>query len=169
MPVYSQLSGVRGWLAFLVISLTILGPIQGLARMNREFETAEEKFPNLHSDVSWILYKRLSWYLFAAMAAVGIAAGYRLWKAHVKESVRFAIVALWLVGPGAWVGGIAAMLVAFGINAGREALRGSAWAETAVAGFASVIVAGAWTAYLARSVRVRNTYAGLSRTAQGPS
>lgn len=149
----SQLLGVGGWLALLVLGLTILGPLMGLGRISQEFESVEKTYPHLVANAAWIQHKQLSWLVFAATAAVSISAGYRLWKIHTSKSVRFAIVALWITGP---LGNLAYLFVAaitFGTSIAAEMLP-----EIIGTFIGSCIVATIWTAYLNRSERVRNTY-----------
>lgn len=147
----SQLVGVGGWLVLLIVGLTILGPLVGFGRMIDEIEMAEKQFPSLLSNAAWHQYKQISWNVFVVTVAISISAGYRLWKIHVKESVSFAIIALWLAGP---IGNIAQIIIigiSFGLNTNTI--------NKAIPSFiASVIPAGLWTAYLLCSVRVKNTY-----------
>lgn len=146
-------SGVGGWLGLLVVGLTILGPLIGLGKMSNEFRDAVEQFPQLADNAQWQNYKQISWLIFTASSVISFSAGYRLWKIHFPESVRFAILALWLAGPLGNVLYVIAAVVIFGNNAGGDVV-------TQMIGgiLSSVITAGIWTAYLSKSQRVRNTY-----------
>lgn len=151
MTKHSQLVGVGGWLVLLIVGLTILGPLVGFGRMAEEFEMAEKQFPSLLNNPVWHQYKQLCWTIFAATVAIGVSAGYRLWKIHVKESVRFAIIALWIIGPVAHIVPIVVIGVCFRVNANTI--------DKVLPSFiVSIMSAGLWTGYLIYSVRVKNTY-----------
>ena len=148
-----NLSGIGGWLGFLIISLMVLGPLAGLGKLMNEFQDAERQFPQLITNPQWLNYKQFSWLILTIAAALSISAGYRLWKIHFSESVRFAILALWLSGPlGNFLYFTAAVIV-FGSQTMANALP-----EMLGGILGSCIAAGIWTAYLMRSIRVQNTY-----------
>ncbi|HMN14365.1 MAG TPA: DUF2569 family protein [Bellilinea sp.] len=147
------ISGIGGWLGLLVVGLTILGPLSGFGKLSNEFRDALEQFPQLAGNSQWQNYKQMSWLIFTASAAISFSAGYRLWKIHFPESVRFAILALWLAGPLGNILYMASAFFIFGDNVG-----GNVIAEMIGGTIASCVAAGIWTAYLMRSVRVRNTY-----------
>lgn len=147
------LTGIGGWLGFLIASLMIFSPLGRLGTIVRQFSRTEKQYPQLLANAQWANYKLAIWLIVSVCVAISIAAGYRLWKVHFSESVRFAIIALWISGP---LGGLLYMAteaVVFGIqdmpSTMPEKLRGMA---------VSICAAAAWTAYLLRSVRVRNTY-----------
>jgi hypothetical protein len=147
------LKGVAGWLELLIVGLIVVGPFIGFGRMTDECASTEKEFPSLVTNAAWLEYKQLSWWVFALAAALSITAGYRLWKVHIIESVRFAVVSLWLAGPGSHVLYFVAAVISLGMElalAMLSALVGST--------IASTIGAAIWTAYLVRSQRVRNTY-----------
>lgn len=144
---------MSGWLGLLVVGLTILGPLSGFGKLSNEFRDALEQFPQLAGNSQWQNYKQMSWLIFTVSAAISFSAGYRLWKIHFPESVRFAILALWLAGPLGNVFYIVIAYLIFGDNLG-----GSVFAEMIGGTIASCVAAGIWTAYLMRSDRVRNTY-----------
>ncbi|MBN9462394.1 MAG: DUF2569 family protein [Burkholderiales bacterium] len=147
------ISGVGGWLGFLIFGLTILSPLSGFGKLSSEFRDALEQFPQLAGNSQWQNYKLMSWLIFTTSAVISFSAGYRLWKAHFNESVRFAILALWLAGPLANILYMASAFLIFGDSVG-----GNATAKMIGGTIASCVAAGIWTAYLMRSVRVRNTY-----------
>ena len=158
-----QISGVGGWLSFLIASLMVLGPLLGSGRLNQEFSVAIETYPHLANDVNWANYKQISWSIFWLSSAFAFAAGYRLWKLHFPESVRFAVIALWVSGP---VSGIAYVVVGMAIYGAPSS---SGLGELVAPLVGSVLGAAVWTAYLKRSVRVRNTYnLGLPANEQQP-
>lgn len=147
------ISGVGGWLGLLVVGLTILGPLLGFSQLSNELGAAMREFPQLANNAQWQNYTQVSWLIFTASASVSFAAGYRLWKIHFPESVRFAILALWLAGPLGNVLYVTSAITIFGSKAGGDAI-----AQMVGGTISSFIVAGIWTAYLMRSVRVKNTY-----------
>ncbi len=153
MPKNQYISGIGGWLLFLIVILMVLGPATGLGRLTNEIQDVEKKFPALAVNLQWTHYKQASWLILAASAAIGFSAGYRLWKIHAAESVRFAIVALWLAGPLGNLCFLVASLLIFGLRANASVMPGMLGVI-----MASCIAAGIWTAYLMRSLRVRNTY-----------
>jgi hypothetical protein len=111
------------------------------------------QFPQLANSAKWQNYMLVSWLIVTAAVAICFVAGYRLWKIHFPETVRFAIFVLWIAGPLGNILNIISAIVIFGSNAG------SGFFTQMVAGtISSAIGAGIWTAYLMRSVRVRNTY-----------
>jgi hypothetical protein len=148
----SHISGVGGWLGLLIIGLMILGPILGFGRLYGEFRSVDDQFPQFARSPQWQDYKNLSWFIFLVCGAISFISGYRLWKNHVPQSVHFAIVALWVVGP---LGNVASMLVARGLFGHHAA---NALSEIASGLISSCLVAAIWTAYLLRSMRVRSTY-----------
>ena len=147
------LAGIGGWLGFLIVGLMILGPLVGLGRLFGEFSDAERQFPQLVVNTRWSNYKQASWLILAVSVAISFSAGYRLWKIHFSESVRFAIVALWLSGPFGNLLYLTTTVVVFGSQTMSSALP-----EMLGGIIGSCIAAGIWTAYLVRSVRVQNTY-----------
>jgi hypothetical protein len=149
-----HISGIGGWLGLLVIGLMILGPLLGASKLSHGFSDTLKQFPQLANNAPLENYKQVSWLIFAVSASVSFAAGYRLWKIHFPKSVRFAVLALWLAGP------LSNVLYAISAIAifGSSNVRGDAIVQIIMVTILSVIAAGIWTAYLMRSVRVRNTY-----------
>lgn len=148
-----ELSGVGGWLRFLIVMMTILSPLWGWGVITRDIQSTERLYPALLASSAWFQYKQLSWCVFAVTAAMYFAAGYRLWKSPVRESVRFAILVLWLASPLGNVARGIVVLVTFG-----TATAGAMLPRLVKAAVASAIGAAIWTTYLLRSSRVRNTY-----------
>ena len=147
------LAGVGGWLGFLIIGLMILWPLIYFGILSNEFHDAEKQFPQLINNAQVVKFKQVSWLIFAAQVAISFSAGYRLWKIHFSESVRFAILALWLSGPLGNFMYLIAIAFIFGLQAGTDALP-----EMLGGILGPCIHASIWTAYLMRSLRVKNTY-----------
>lgn len=154
MKANSYVSGIGGWLAFLIASLMVISPLLGFGNLYGTFSDVKTMQPILAASPEWLRYKAGTWFIFALFAAISYAAGYRLWKIRTPESVRFAVAAIWLVGPVAQIchAGWSAVALGQGIAA-----NGLASTVGEVAG--SCIIATFWTLYLLRSTRVHNTYA----------
>lgn len=148
----NKLRGVGGWLAFLIFSLMILSPLLSLGRLEIELTTAERLYPYLSRRTSWSHYKIVSWGILAVAIVVSFAAGYRLWKSHRPETIKFTIWSLWLI----WLIPLFIDLIA-GILILNASLAVTAPGYLKVI-ISSTIGAGLWTWYLKKSVRVKNTY-----------
>ena len=145
-----DLRGVGGWLAFLIVGLCVLGPVVGAYQGVQNFGTAESNPASAASLANWGAYKQAAWGLFAATSALRIASGLALLLSRHWHAVRFAFVVLWVCplisAAGDYFlashyfgqpGDITATLLQFA--------KGWFWAAV-------------WSAYLIKSVRVRNTY-----------
>ena len=144
--------GVGGWLTFLIIVLSVLNPLANIGMLAAELRRVEQETPYLLEIPVFIHYKWFSWALVLACSAIGIAAGYTLWKKHVWKSVRLAMIAIWVMGP------LATVLVALYIYMSFGSMAAEAGGEIIGSLIRSLLFAGIWTAYLLRSKRVRNTY-----------
>lgn len=148
----AYISGIGGWLWFLILQLMILGPLLGLGGLHNEFSEAIKQFPHIETNSQWQTYKQISWTIFAATAGINIAAGFRLWKIHAPESVNFAIISIWLAGPLGHICYVAAAYFILGEAASKTILL------IFISTISSCLIAGLWTIYLMRSIRVKNTY-----------
>ena len=149
----SGLRGVGGLLAFLVLSLMLIGPVSRIIGTAREFDKSKSEVSTLDEDLRWDRYEQVSWLITAICASLSFAAGYRLWKIHRRNSVHFAILALWIMMP------VASVLQSLS----ALAIYGSEQASTMLlamlkASLLSTLIAGLWTGYLMLSERVQNTY-----------
>src|SRR3989338_999487 len=149
----TNISGVGGWLALLVVGLMVIGPLLVAGRFYNEIGAIVRQYPLLEHSDKWQTYKQISLLILTTSIAINFIAGYRLWKLHFPESVWFAISALWLGGP------FAGILIAIsGIvildGAANSFEIGKIFGEL----ISSALSAGIWTIYLKRSARVRNTY-----------
>jgi hypothetical protein len=149
----AHISGIGGWLLFLIIGLMVLGPLAGFGNLSSAFSDALEQHPQLASNSQWQTYRNASWVIFFSVASVGFFAGYRLWQNHYPGSVHFAIVALWIIGPTRTVLDVASAAVIFGSLRGQDQ-----FPEIIGSIIGSCIGSAIWTAYLLRSKRVTNTY-----------
>lgn len=144
-----ELSGVEGWLLFLVVSLVVLGPLATILMTAADLNQATEIYPNAVGTALWENAKLIAWVSAAAFCIISVYAGITLAKKHVRSSVTVAIACLWTAGP---VLGIASLMA-----------MGQAGGEPNASDFGAavgrpVIWAGIWTAYLLRSKRVQHTY-----------
>ena len=150
------LSGIGGWLLFLIV-MFLLSAIGFAGTAHVLFSEAEEAYPDLVTMGNWITYKQVSWSIVACTSALLIASAYRLWKIHLRESVRFAIIVLWVAGPGFVVADSIAIVTTLGPSAldlSNPTVGGQLMGRLlGVIGTAAI-----WTAYLVRSRRIKNTY-----------
>lgn len=149
-----EIKGVGGWLMLLVIGLVALGPLRGIGETYQSFAETERLYPVLLNDGPWRTFVRLSWLTVGATCALSIYTGIRLIRGSTPADVGFAKMALWIIGP------IPAIVIRFGI---QPALFGWGTSANEVGEFAGIMIAsivwaGAWSLYLSKSVRVRNTY-----------
>lgn len=148
-----QLNGVGGWLGLLVVALGAIGPFWGGFRLFQAFEEAEFKTAQLSHYAPWTTYKVEVWAIFVFSAAFSMAAASGLYYRHRPSSVRFAILALWVIFPVQAVLNIIAIATTFPDQIATAMIQ--ATKATLVQG---IIIASIWTAYLLLSKRVKNTY-----------
>lgn len=135
------LSGVGGWLLFLIISLIFFGPLLTIALNYSELSITDENNASPLSSEEWQYFVWLSWAMVAAYCIVSAAAGLLLLKRHKPSTIPIVIAVIWIIGPILAFAGVA---VEGGLLGGEGR---------------SLILAIIWTAYLLRSKRVKNTYA----------
>jgi hypothetical protein len=145
------LRGVGGWLGYLVLLLIVISPVKMVVETGQALQQVESENPGLRSVAEWVDYTQWSWALVAAAVSLSFAAGYRLWKVHHWDSVKFAIGALWLIGAGT---SVADWLITWAILDTAVALTEMIDSDIAAALIGPML----WTAYLLRSKRVANTY-----------
>ncbi|MDO8273635.1 MAG: DUF2569 family protein [Gammaproteobacteria bacterium] len=149
----TNISGVGGWLAFLVFGLMVLGPLGGYGQAYGELNDALKQFPQLANNPQWQSYQQFTWLFVAVSTTMSFSAGYGLWKIHSPESVRFAILALWLAGPLVNLFYLISVVVIFDSYDSENEI------PRMIGGVLGTCIAAAiWSAYLMRSDRVRNTY-----------
>jgi hypothetical protein len=146
-------TGVGGWLLILVIGLVALGPLYGLSALMGAIEDAESNAPRLLTLSYWGNFKLTIWSAYCVFAAISISAGYRLWKNHEPQTVRFAIYAVWIIGP------LSELVMGLLLPVLFAPIRFADLAPEILGSvLGSAIYAGVWTAYLKRSQRVKNTF-----------
>lgn len=132
--------------------MLLFGPALGAIRIGVEFLAAEARYPVLEGSPHWEAFKAGMWCAEAVIALLSAFAGWGLLRVRRWSAVRQAIAVLWLTGPvGAFVMGYAIPLATLG-----ESSAGQPLFITSM--LASFVGAAAWTAYLLKSKRVRNTY-----------
>ena len=141
-------AGIGGWLALLIVWMVLLRPVAGVYMLN-QLQATSLANPIILENSSWLINTSTFWMVFLLVAALSIYGGLRLWRDRTAASVRTVIVILWIFSPIAAVD----LLIARAFLEGRVTL---ANATTTVV--MNLAVAAAWTIYLKRSRRVRNTY-----------
>lgn len=141
----TNLTGVKGWLLFLVTILLLIGPLRGAWGVNSELEAALLAEPALAGTDEWFEIQGTAWVAWGFGAILSVAAGLILLLARKSWAVVVAMALLWLVGP---------VLLSFTIwDSGLEFDK-----TYLIAIGKSTASALLWTLYLMISVRVKNTY-----------
>lgn len=146
-----RLRGVAGWLAFLCIIFIVLSPARTLILTWIELAKAERETPGLTDLPIWGTIKLYSLAFAVIAAALSIYTGWRLNKVHRPSSVRLAMAMLWVLGPLLVLLDTAIASAAFGVPFSMDA---EGWRDL----LRGIVGATIWTAYLALSRRVKNTY-----------
>ncbi|HET9678948.1 MAG TPA: DUF2569 family protein, partial [Gammaproteobacteria bacterium] len=120
----AYLRGVGGWLGLLIIVLCILSPLSMIGRTVGDIATVEKAMPALAHMTEWAYYKQYTYCLIALCASLSFVAGYRLWKTHYPESVRFAIATLWIVNLLNILGQYVITTIAFGEQVAEKLVPG---------------------------------------------
>jgi len=141
---------IGGGLALLIFGLMIGGPLWSILSTFNNIEEAIQKYPRLIQLPAWGTYKFTCWAIVLGAATLHISAGYRLWKIHTPASVRFALIALWVAGPGTVLLDILATSAIFKTSLDFSTLGPDF--------FRTLIYTAAWTAYLIVSKRAKNVY-----------
>lgn len=153
MSAKSHLYGVGGWLGLLVITLLIVGPLLGFIHISTEFQSALKQMPQLENNSQWKLYSQVSWIIYSISATISIIAGYRLFKIYSYKSINFAIIAVWICNPvSKFIKIMSAMIISNNYTIGTAVER------EFIQIFTSILISFAWTMYLIRSERIKNTY-----------
>lgn len=139
-------SGVGGWLAFLIFSLTVLPLTLGTGTVYGTLAELRNIIPNPESNAAFQRVQGWLWTAHGVSVAPGLVAGWLLWKRRTWQTVPTVIALLWM---GVFCGSAAAFYIVHEIAPGAPL-----FAESIKASFPPAI----WTVYLLRSKRVRNTY-----------
>ena len=149
------LVGVSGWLAFFIIALCVLGPFQAISNTMMEFQALESAHAGASALDSWQNYKLGAWILIGFSVALRLVAGILLTSVHKPFSVHFTIAVLWITPVVTSIGTYVLVNMFFGSDAATGSQEG-VFSELIV----GLTIATIWTAYLLKSVRVKNTYFG---------
>lgn len=149
------LVGVGGWLAFFVIALCVLGPFQAISNTMNEFQTLESANAGATALESWQNYKLGAWTLIGFSVALRLVAGILLTSIHKPFSVHFTIAVLWITPIVTSIGTYLLIYMLFGANTATGSQEG-VLSELII----GLTIATVWTAYLLKSLRVKNTYYG---------
>ena len=155
-----ELVGVRGWLAFLIVSFGFWGPLVGIAGFFNEFSELENSFPQVLRSAEYRGYKSSILFLVVILCLLQVYfAGLLLIKrenASVQLFKKFLLLAplVCLVPPA--LGKI--YFPAIELQQGTETL---------VTFFWMVVINGLWFLYLRKSRRVQATY-GMASTTRIP-
>lgn len=144
------LTGIGGWLLLLIMQMMILGPLFSVIRVLGALSVSELSYPALVTLSAWKTYKTITYISLFGVVALSFWGGLGLLRGRDISVVNRAKMILWINGP------IAALVMLLIIP---SVILGESIDTQAITGFlASVVVAYVWTAYLAKSKRVQNTY-----------
>lgn len=164
-PPERSLKGVRGWLLLLVlVLLLLLGDPLGCAWQAINMHQTQTTYPELLDMSQWKVYRLGMCTTLSIWSALSISAGLRLWKDHTPAAVHWARRVLWVT---CTVGMAAVYLIVPWIAFGE--LTAFDVVQAAVGLLLGVTIAFAWTRYLSKSRRVRNTYFSDSLSMQDAS
>lgn len=144
--------GIGGWLLFLVVSLTFLAPLLGLASTRMAISYAESANQTLADSPLWSELKLIQYGGLAIGSAISVAAGLLLIRSMKRDTPRrvIGLIVLMITVPSI------AEYVAFNHVGPRFAIamEGPIIAQLARGAVYALI----WCSYLGISKRVRNTY-----------
>ena len=144
----SEARGVGGWLALLVFGLMVGSPLFALGGTASELRSAENSYPQLTEMAAWQSAKTATWAFAFLQAIMSFFAGWRLVRKFLPSTVTYVTSVLWVAGPGINI--VSALVIS-------SILSAPAGPAIAASG-QSFIYAIIWSAYLAKSRRVENTY-----------
>ena len=147
--VLSKYQGVKGWLFFFCLILTVLGPLVTIASLIKGFGISEEalkEFPGL------LVMLIIDAVLSLGIAGFGMYAGIKLWRIRpgavlAAKQFLYCTLAYHAIGMGLpWISGLPAEdIKAMVVESVRDVMRG-------------LIHFAIWFSYLNKSKRVRATY-----------
>jgi hypothetical protein len=148
-----DLVGVKGWLLFLVIWLSVLSVLGAFVSYS-QFWIAELDDKYITTIRAYQNYKNVFLSITIISVFIRIYSAYKLYSQHEESSVTFTKYALWITGPIA-----SAMIAIFSLKLNYGPLLGENIKYT----FINAIFALIWTLYLNKSDRVYNTYSRFAK------
>lgn len=145
-------AGIGGWLAVMIVGMTVLGPLMTIGRTSGNFEAAERGNPNLLLLADWSSFKTVTWTVVLVICTISVWGGYELATKRTPAAVSRAKMVLWTIFP------FSVVLLGMIIPGIMLSDGGEVAMQNIPSLVVSLIAAGIWTAYLSRSKRVRNTY-----------
>jgi len=146
------LYGVRGWLAFFVICLGILGPALTLGKTAGSFYAAEKAYTVLINTPTWTTYKNSVWVTLAAFSAFSIFSAIQMQFNRTPASITLAKISLVSWPVAAWLIGVA---IPDSVFLGNAPTTNVNLVGLLISAIATCII---WITYLSMSKRVRVTY-----------
>ncbi len=143
--------GIAGWLLILIVGLIFFGPLLNFAQIATDFNQTEKKYPNLLNHTNWIDFKTSVWITTALETAITIYAGYILARRRDPSAVSHTVIIIWFVLPTILLVKVLHLPVRYLNIDISDLLNGT---NVAIYFFTAI----AWTTYLDKSKRVRNTY-----------
>jgi hypothetical protein len=150
------LKGVKGWLLFLCVSLTILAPLFTLGQLGIEWRDTVRYFEALPGLRRVVLVETV---LSIGLMAFSIYAGSALWSVKddaVKTAKAYFVTML--------IYSVAGPFILIAISDLPAEARGAMAAEGTKQAIRGITGFAIWFTYLTRSKRVRATYAQSSST-----
>lgn len=145
-----EISGIGGWLFFLVISF-LLSPFYFLGFFSSEVFVTESLYPEIVNIDAWNTYKTYTEYLiYITFILCFCGAGLLIFNRSSK-SISYVKVIIWMLGPVSLIF-ISLLLPIYFI--GKDAVEGSIVISLPF----SILLSILWTMYLNKSKRVSNTY-----------
>ncbi len=132
----------------------VVHPLAGIVLTIWSFNAPEVALSRMAHTPAFIEFKVVYWAVALICSAADLLAGWALWKKHQWKSVRLTIAVLWLIGPLSCVAVSLHLHLLFSSAVWNDFLEKNAWFL-----IRSFLWAALWTAYLLKSVRVKNTYA----------
>lgn len=156
------LSGVGGWLWWLVAGMLVIGPLFGTVMLLGGTFGQEKLNLNLAKSEQWQNFKTLVWVVYLFFLGIQIHAGWAMARRRDPSAVTLGKRALWVAHP----------VAAFCMGIIVPAMTLDHWSTMIGTAITQIIAqsiwAGIWMVYLNRSIRVRNTY-WLSNPMSGQS
>ena len=149
----AELSGIGGWLAFLVMCLIALAPMSILGQVSNAVRDTEELYPHIVGLPKWDSMKNTMW-IFSAFQAIALfSAGLLLFRTRLESTVPRVILLMWIGGPLA--SALGTMVLSYQSVQSFALLAEPKFVGGITGSILGILI---WTMYLKKSRRVRNTY-----------